>query len=340
MRAALYTRDRSLVVEDREPVPPGPGEVQVEVAYAGICGTDLHIRHGAMDDRVPNPAVLGHEASGRISATGPDVTGWEVGDPVTVMPLRWCGTCAACRAGHSYVCRRLRVIGVDLPGAMQGRWTVPADTVVRLPAGLRLDHAALVEPTAVAVHDVRRAGLVAGEQAVVVGGGPIGLLIGTVATAQGADVILVEPDAHRRAVAAKIGLTTLDPAETDVAAYVDSWTDGDGAPVAFEVSGVPAGVRTATDVLGVRGRVVMVAIHPDPVPVDLNRVFLRELSIVGARVYARADFEYAVELAGRGDIPAAALISSVVPLSDVARAFDALESGAGVVKVLIDCQTG
>ncbi len=338
MRAALYTRDRTLVVEDQPPVPPGPGEVQIEVAYAGICGTDLHIRHGAMDDRVPSRAILGHEASGRIAALGDGVDGWKIGDPVTVMPLRWCGTCAACRAGHTHVCQRLQVIGVDLPGAMQCRWTVPAEVLLRLPAGLALDHAALVEPTAVAVHDIRRSSLRAGQQAVVVGGGPIGLLIGRVAVAQGADVILVEPDAHRRAVAERIGLTTVDPAQVDVPAHVDAWTAGAGVPVAFEVSGVPAGVRTASDVLGVRGQLVVVAIHPEPVPVDLNRVFLRELEIVGTRVYDRSDFEYAVDLVSRGDIPAAELISTVVPLSSVAAAFDALESGGGVVKVLIDCQ--
>jgi (R,R)-butanediol dehydrogenase / meso-butanediol dehydrogenase / diacetyl reductase len=339
VRAAVYTRDRTLVVEDRPPAdPPGPGEVQIEVAYAGICGTDLHIRHGAMDQRVPARAVLGHEASGRVAALGPGVGGWELGDPVTVMPLRWCGTCAACRAGHTHVCQRLQVIGVDLPGAMQGRWTVPASVVLRLPAGVRLDHAALVEPTAVAVHDVRRSALQAGERTVVVGGGPIGLLVGRVATAHGADVVLVEPDAHRRAVARRIGLNTLDPGEVDVVAHVESWTAGAGVPVAFEVSGVPAGVRTATDVLGVRGRLVVVAIHPDPVPLDLNRVFLRELELVGARVYDRDDFTAAVDLLSRGEVPAAELISAVVPLTQVAEAFDALESGGGVVKVLVDCQ--
>ncbi|WP_020577767.1 zinc-dependent alcohol dehydrogenase [Actinopolymorpha alba] len=338
MRAALYTRSRTLTVEDRPTVPPGPGEVQIEVAYAGICGTDLHIRHGAMDDRVPLPGILGHESSGRIAAVGEGVTGWRRGDPVTVMPLRWCGTCAACRAGHTHVCQTLKVIGVDLPGAMQGSWTVPAEVVVPLPADLPLDQAALVEPTAVAVHDVRRAELRAGEKAVVVGGGPIGLLIARVAIAEGAEVVVAEPDPHRRAIAERIGLTTVDPAQTDVAGYVAEWTAGAGAPVAFEVSGAPAGVRSATEVLGVRGRLVIVAIHPEPRPVDLNRVFLRELTIVGTRVYTRADFEHAVGLVASGVVPASALISRVVPLSGATEAFDALESGGGVMKVLIDCQ--
>jgi (R,R)-butanediol dehydrogenase / meso-butanediol dehydrogenase / diacetyl reductase len=338
MRAALYTRERTLRVEEHLPVPPGHGEVQIAVAYAGICGTDLHIRHGAMDNRVPERAILGHEASGRVVEVGDGVSADLVGAPVTVMPLRWCGACAACRAGHSHVCQHLRVIGVDLPGAMQRRWTVPTDVVIRLPDDLPLDRAAVVEPTAVAVHVVRRADLREGEHAVVIGGGPVGLLIAQVAGADGADVVVVEPDPHRRGVAEEIELTTLDPTTEDVAAYVDDWTAGAGAPVAFEVSGAAAGARTATDVLGVRGRMVVVGIHPDPVPVDLNRVFLRELSIVGSRVYNRADFDTAVELVHRDAVAVQSLISEVVPLAKVSEAFDALESGGGVVKVLIDCQ--
>ncbi|MGH3489855.1 MAG: zinc-dependent alcohol dehydrogenase, partial [Actinopolymorphaceae bacterium] len=246
----------------------------------------------------------------------------------------------ACQAGHSHVCQRLQVIGVDLPGAMQGRWTVPADVVVRLPDDLPLDSAAVVEPTAVAVHDVRRAELREGEWAVVVGGGPVGLLIARVAKAEGAGVLLVEPDPHRRGVAEEIGLATLDPTAENVAAYVDDWTSGAGAPVTFEVSGAAAGVRTAIDVLGVRGRMVVVGIHPDPVPVDLNQVFLRELSIVGTRVYDRTDFDTAVDLVRRDEVPVRSLISRVVPLEKVNHAFDALESGGGVVKVLVDCQAG
>jgi (R,R)-butanediol dehydrogenase / meso-butanediol dehydrogenase / diacetyl reductase len=221
---------------------------------------------------------------------------------------------------------------------MQGRWTVPADVVVRLPDDLPLDSAAVVEPTAVAVHDVRRAELREGEWAVVVGGGPVGLLIARVAKAEGAGVLLVEPDPHRRGVAAEIGLATLDPTAENVAAYVDDWTSGAGAPVTFEVSGAAAGVRTAIDVLGVRGRMVVVGIHPDPVPVDLNQVFLRELSIVGTRVYDRTDFDTAVDLVRRDEVPVRSLISRVVPLEKVNHAFDALESGGGVVKVLVDCQ--
>src|SRR3954452_7487128 len=107
MYAARYIGNGTLEVVAARPAEPGAGEVQLAVAYTGICGTDLHVLHGAMDARVTLPAVLGHEMSGRVAALGPEVTGWAVGDAVTVMPLRWCGTCPACLAGNSHICQRL-----------------------------------------------------------------------------------------------------------------------------------------------------------------------------------------------------------------------------------------
>jgi 2-desacetyl-2-hydroxyethyl bacteriochlorophyllide A dehydrogenase len=337
MPRALYTGERMFSVVEHDEQPPGPGEVRIGVAYTGICGTDLHIRHGAMDARVHRPAVIGHEMAGRVAEIGEGVSGWAIGDPVTVVPLESCGTCPACQAGHRHICHNLNFVGIDSPGSLQSSWTVPAHLLARLPAGLSLRTGALVEPVAVAAHDVRRAGHVAGQKVVVVGGGPIGLLVARVAATDGADVRLVELDRRRRETANRLGLTAVDPATTDVGALVDDWTSGAGAAVAFEVSGSPAGVATATRVLAVRGRLVMVAIHPTPREVDLYRLFWRELSIIGARVYERRDVERAVDLLARGVIPADELITRVVPLSQVNDAFDALEGG-GEVKVLIDCQ--
>jgi (R,R)-butanediol dehydrogenase / meso-butanediol dehydrogenase / diacetyl reductase len=179
--AARYLSARTLDTARAHSAPPGSGEVELAPAYVGICGTDLHIFHGDMDARVSTPAVLGHEMAGRVVRCGPDVTDWRPGDAVTVMPLRWDGTCPACRNGHQHICQHLDFIGIDSPGAMQQRWTVPASTLIRLPDSLPLDRAALVEPTAVAVHDVGRAGVREGERTVVVGGGPVGVLIALVA---------------------------------------------------------------------------------------------------------------------------------------------------------------
>jgi (R,R)-butanediol dehydrogenase/meso-butanediol dehydrogenase/diacetyl reductase len=239
MRAVAYVGDDTIRVQEREPLEPAPGQVRLDVAYVGICGTDLHIKHGAMDARVTLPAVIGHEMSGTVAAVGEDVTEWTQGDRVTVMPLRWCGDCAACRAGHRHVCQRLVFVGIDSPGALQQSWTVDQDLVVRLPERLPLDQAALAEPVAVAVHDVRRAGLAAGGRALVVGGGPIGLLIALVAASEGIDVVISEPNAFRRTVAEQVGLRTIDPIAEDVTSALDDWTD---APGSMSPSRCPAAV--------------------------------------------------------------------------------------------------
>ena len=336
MNSARYIGNGALEVVQTDVPPPLAGEVQLDVAYTGICGTDLHILHGAMDARVTMPAVLGHEMAGRVASIGDGVDGWAVGDPATVMPLVSCGTCAACTSGASHICYRLVFLGIDAPGSMQSRWNVPADVLVRLPESMSLETAALAEPTAVAVHDVRRSGLVAGEHSVVVGAGPIGLLIATVARSVGAEVAVFEPNEGRREIAARVGLLAIDPVGEDTAAWVDDWTAGAGADAAFEVSGSEAGMSTATGCLGARGRAVVVGIHATPPPVDLFRVFWRELTLIGARVYQRVDCEEAVRLLAAGAIPSDTLITDVVPLAAVREAFRAMDAGESM-KILIDC---
>jgi len=336
--AAFYTGAGSVVYADREVEAPIPGEVQIEVAYTGICGTDLHIYHGVMDGRVDPPEVIGHEMSGRIAAIGGGVQGWSVGDAVTVMPLDWCGHCPACVAGHTHICHNLNFIGIDSTGAMQARWNVSERTLIRLPPTLDLRHAALLEPTAVAVHDVGRANVQAGEKVVVIGSGPVGVLIGLVAQSVGADVVILELDPFRRGIAQQVGLRALDAAAEDVQASIDAWTAGAGADVAFEVSGSAGGVAMAVQVLAVRGRLTLVGIHSAKREMDLHRFFWRELVLVGARLYGREDFESAVDLVANGSVHADLLISRIEPLDHTADAFAALENGAGVMKILIDCQ--
>ena len=337
MLTARYQGPGRIAVLDERSRPPAPGEVQVDVAYTGICGTDLHVFHGAMDGRVPQHAVLGHEMSGRVRALGADVAGWSPGDPVTVMPLRWCEDCPACDAGHQHICHRLDFVGIDSPGSLQQRWNVPADLLVGLPAGLALDRAALVEPTAVAVHDVRRAGLAEGELAVVIGAGPVGLLVAAVSRVRGARVLVTEPDPRRRGTARSLGIDVLDPENGDPADQVDELSGRRGADVVFEVSGTQAGIDSAVRMASSRGRVVVVGIHPTPRSVDLFRVFWRELALHGARVYRREDVDEAVGLIADGAVPVGSLISHVLPIAQAAEGFRLLDAGTGAMKVLIRC---
>jgi 2-desacetyl-2-hydroxyethyl bacteriochlorophyllide A dehydrogenase len=321
-----------------DPVAPSSGQVQIAVAYTGICGTDLTISHGGMDGRVKEPWPIGHEMSGTIAEIGSGVEGWNVGQKVTVMPLDWDGTCSACKAGVNHICQNLNFVGIDSPGALQGRWNVKADWLVRLPEDLDLRAAALVEPVAVAQHDINRASVREGDRVVVIGGGPIGLLIAMIARVRGADVLLSEVAASRLELAAEFGFTTVNPTSDDLGEVVERWTSGAGADIAFEVSGSVPGVKAMTDVLRRRGTGVIVGIQPVAPPVDIFQIFWKELSIIGARVYERPDFEEAVRLVADGTIPADALISDVMPLSETPAALGRLDSGENVVKLLIDCQ--
>ncbi|PKQ27103.1 MAG: Zn-dependent alcohol dehydrogenase [Actinobacteria bacterium HGW-Actinobacteria-4] len=337
MIAAHYKPGHGVSVVEAEAVPPGPGHVQIAVAYNGICGTDLHIAHGAMDERVGEGSVIGHEMSGRVVAGGEGTEEWPPGTPVTVMPLLWCGKCPTCLAGNRHICDTLTFVGIDSPGALQQLWTVPQEILIELPHSLSLRAAALVEPVAVAHHDVVRGRVQAGEHVVVVGGGPVGVLIAIVATYRGAHVTVVEVDAFRRGVIDKLGLTSIDPIAQDVVAVVEASTGGAGADVSFEVSGSQPGLTTSLAVLRPRGRLVAVGIHPQPREMDLKRVFWRELEILGARVYERSDYDGAIDLIATEVIPVDALISEVVPLTEAPAAFEALARGGSVMKVLVDC---
>jgi len=337
MKAAYYEGNKRIRIGDGEQRAPGPDEVRLQVSYCGICGTDLHVFHGAMDHRVKMPQVIGHEMSGFIAEIGDRVKGLHVGEAVVVRPLDACGECPACRAGHSHICHKLNFIGIDSPGALQGSWTVPADTIHRLPKGFDMQLGALIEPLAVACHDVRLGAIEAGEQVVVLGGGPIGLLVGLVARSKGAEVVISEPQAFRRGLSTEMGIASVDPTNEDLVAFVEKKTGGAGADAVFEVSGAKAGAEVMTKILRTRGRIVLVAIFPNPTPVDLFRFFWRELRLLGARVYEAQDFEEAIALADSGRLPLERLITTVEPLDNTMGAFESIATNPKAMKVLIKC---
>lgn len=334
MRAVTYVGQESLSVVDRETIHPKPDEVQIKVAYAGICGTDLHILHGNMDSRVEIPLTFGHEMSGVISAVGTNSNPSLIGKKVTVMPLIWDGICSVCSEGHSHICENLNFVGIDSPGAMQEYWNVPESIVFELPESLPLQHGALVEPVAVAVHDVRRAKVSTGQKCVVIGGGPIGLLIASVIRAMDADALVLEPDQARRGQLEELGIRTHDPLLGNTLEIVKEWANGKLADVVFEVSGAAAPVEEMTNYVKPRGTIVVVAIHPTPRPVNLQQLFWKELQILGARVYETNDFETAINLIDSGEIPCEKVISHVYPLEESDQALEVLRSG-GAMKVLI-----
>ncbi|PWJ58024.1 2-desacetyl-2-hydroxyethyl bacteriochlorophyllide A dehydrogenase [Dyadobacter jejuensis] len=337
MKATVYEGNKTFSVIEKSIEEPAAGEVRIKVAFVGICGTDVHVYHGNMDKRVQIPQTIGHEMSGVIDAVGAEVKDIAVGDKVVVRPLDD-RLQQESDKGISHICEKLKFIGVDTPGAMQQYWNVPAFTIHKLKAETDLKLAAMTEPLAVACHDVRMSELKKGETAVVLGGGPIGLLIAMVATLKGAQVIISEVNEARVAIAREFGFTVVNPAQEDIIAYVQEVTAGRKADVVFEVAGVQPSVDVMTKLAGIRSRVVMVAIHAQPKSVNLFDFFWKELKLIGARVYEKEDYEEAISLITSNTLGFEKLISEVRPLSAIQEAFEAIDNNPAGIKTLLDCQ--
>ncbi|WP_299861610.1 alcohol dehydrogenase catalytic domain-containing protein [uncultured Roseobacter sp.] len=333
--AAVYRGDKHFSIKQVDVPAPGPGQVQIDVAFCGICGTDLHIYLGHMDGRVGFERTIGHEMSGVISAVGAGVDGLAPGQHIVVRPLDHCGDCPACNAGHEHICHSLKFIGIDTDGAFQQKWNVPAHTIHVLPDDLDLSHAALIEPLAVAVHDVDRGNVQPGEDVLVIGGGPIGMLVAMAAREAGANVTVSEINENRLAFAQKTGFTTMNPKDIDVAKAIHEATGGKGADVVFEVSGSQPGVDLMTAAAATRGRIVMVAIHATKPQIDMFQFFWREIELIGARVYRPEDYDKAMALLAKGVVDCEAFITDIQGLSDIEAAFKALTENPNAMKSMI-----
>lgn len=337
MKALFYEGNHSFSIKTTEKQPLQKGEVRLKMAYVGVCGTDVHIYHGKMDARVKPPQIIGHEVSGVIEELGEGVNDWKVGENVTVRPLNP-GAEMPADNGYRHIGQHLKFIGIDSPGGMQQYWNVPAFTLHRLPENLSLQLGAMIEPLAVACHDVRLGEVVAGENAVVIGGGPIGLLVALVARQKGANVLISEVNTNRIEFIQSLGFQTVNPKEQDLVETVEKFTNGAMADVVFEVSGVQAGVTAMTQIPRVRGRIVMVAIHSEPKSVDLFRFFWRELKLIGARVYEPEDFDEAIALAASDALPLEKMITKISPLDEAQKVFETIDKNPAGMKYLLEIQ--
>lgn len=339
-QAAVYRGNKTFTVEPVITPPPAAGEVQIDVAYCGICGTDLHIYLGHMDGRVGFERTIGHEMSGMIAAVGEGVKSLSAGQKIVVRPLDHCGDCPACNVGHEHICHNLKFIGIDSAGAFQQKWNVPAHTIHVLPDDLDLSHAALIEPLAVACHDVSRGKVQAGEDVLVIGGGPIGMLVAMVARDAGANVTISEINESRLNYARGIGFSVMNPKDVDVAQAMHGATGGKGADVVFEVSGTQPGVDLMTKAAATRGRIVMVAIHATKPTIDMFQFFWRELDLIGVRVYRPEDYDAAMALLAKGVVDCASFITDIQGLENIQAAFEALTQNPNAMKSMIRISEG
>jgi 2-desacetyl-2-hydroxyethyl bacteriochlorophyllide A dehydrogenase len=335
MRALVYLGPDALELEEMAAPVPEPGETLVRIKYAGICGTDLHLWHGEMTAVRP-PVIVGHELVGEVVE---DTTGqYADGQRVAVEPLLVCGVCRACREGASHVCRNLRVQGVHANGGAAELLCTPTHPLHPIPEGLSWDAAAFTQPASVAVHMVRRAGVELGDTVLVLGGGPIGLLVASVARAAGARRVLVsEVSQSRLALCRRAGLETIDAAQDDPVEVIRDITDGEGADVVVEAVGHPATVAQMVAACRVRGRILIGGIGGAPNPVDLAAVVFKEVTLVGSRVYESRDMATALQLLGSGALNVDGLVTRTVPLVDaVSEGYQRLRDSRDEMKVLLE----
>jgi len=328
-----------------EPPEPGPGEALVEVAYAGICGTDLHeFAHGPNLIRdaphpltgVRPPVTLGHEFSGRVVALGSPVPGIEVGTRVAVDPCLRCGTCRWCRHGEYHICAKGGSVGLASAGAFAPLVTVPAYGLVPVPDGVSDQLAALAEPLAVGLHAVRRAGVQPGDHVLVLGAGPIGIAVLMALRLAGAAGIYVsEPAPDRAKVAAEIGATEVfDPAVSDVRREVFLRTGRIGPDVVVEATGRPDLVELAVRTVRRGGRAVLAGISDGAASLPLKQVVPFERTVLGTLGY-NFDIPRVLDLIAAARFDPSPLLTGVYRLSRGLDAFDDLGSGSHL-KILLD----
>lgn len=320
------------------PVPaPGPGEALVRVEAASVCGTDQHIYewNAWAAGRLRNlPITFGHEVAGRVVATGPEVHLVRPGAFVSIEGHVWCGRCAPCRTGRAHICENMRILGIDFDGGFAEYVISPAKNLWEVDSRISPEVASIHDPFGNAVHTVYGPGdgtEVGTNTVVVLGCGPIGLFAVGVARALGAaQVIAVEPNEFRRSLAKEMGADqVVDPTAEDPVAAVRGATDGRGAEVVLEMSGIPAVIDQGTHMLAHGGRMSLLGLPTGPVALDLtDQVIFKEARLFG--VTGREIFRtwrQMSTLLGSGMVDAAPVITHRFPLDRFEEAFEAMRSG-------------
>ena len=325
MKAGIWEGDGTISCGEVEQPQPGAGELLVEIAYCGVCGTDLHILDGKFDVGPP-PQVLGHEASGVVVAGGPRTDPELIGSAVGLNPIGVCGTCAWCRAGHPTHCRRPYY---SASGYAEFALYRPQQ-LFRLPAGLPLLDAALLEPWATALRAVETARMRAGENVLVIGAGSLGLLVASASRVLGAAAVTVsEPRRRNRELAlARGAVAAVDPAE-DLGARAAATGELGGFDVVFEVAGAAAVLEQAPKLLRRGGRLVVLGVFGAEVTVPVAPSLLtdRELTILGS--FGGGDsFGRAASLLAAAD--ARSLVTAVEPVERIAELVARIRAGEEV----------
>ena len=321
------------------PVPePGPDQVLIRIKKIGICGSDIHVNHGT-HPYTSYPVTQGHEVAGQIVALGDDVEGFSIGQKVTIEPQIRCGECWPCRHGKYNCCEKLKVMGFQATGAASEYFAAPSLNVTALPGSLTYSEGAMIEPLAVTVHAARRFKELEGAKAVVLGCGPIGILLIQSLKALGADKVFATDISDKRLeLARELGadhaVNTLkkDYAEELAAAY-----GPDKADVIFECAGSDITMDQAIQNARKGSEIILVAVFGKRANVDLAKLNDSELDLNTSMMYRHEDYIEAIRLVEEGKIRLKPLQSAKFAFEDYEKAYEYIDSNRETtMKVLID----
>lgn len=332
--AELYQLHSFRVTEQPDPLPPGPGEIQVRVAAVGICGSDIHnfVEGGIGDTPCQYPMVIGHEPAGTVAKIGSGVTGWSIGDPAVLEPAHYCYHCEYCLTGHHNVCSNIKFLSTPgYPGFFREYVNLPAGNLLPQPANLSSAEATIVEPLAVILHSLAFAAIRPGETAAVFGAGPIGLLtIAALKLAGAGRIWSIEPVAYRRELAQKLGAAAvIDPSQIDPVTQILGDTGKRGVDVAIDCATKNGTMNQCLYITRNAGRVVITGIPSESfISLDSNPMRRKELPVFTVR-RSNHDSETALRLLSAEPHRFVPIVTHRKPMSDIQSAFEGLEQYAG-----------
>lgn len=330
MKALVYEGPRMVITKSVEKPEPKKGEALVQVYYAGICGSDMHIYHG-VHPRAKAPLIMGHEFCGQVVSLNGEIEGIKEGDKVVIEPLLSCNKCHPCKTGAYHVCASLGLVGIDRDGGFAEYVSVPIKGLHKIPEDMNLIDAALIEPVAVAVHTVRMSRLKIGDVVVVLGAGPIGTLVAEVCKTAGArNIIITDVKEERLEKALAKGFNVIDSTKEDVVKKVMEITNGKGADIVFDVAGVQSTATMCTQLAKIRGQIVVVAVFNNPPNFNLRDINFKELDVIGVRVYNFEDYEIAIDMVYNKRINIEGIATHIFDLDEGEKAFATMEKGEGM----------
>ena len=335
MKAMVLTAPGELVRDEVSRPAGGPGHVLVRVTHSGVCGTDYKIFNGSIPVRYPR--IMGHEMAGEVVEAGD--AAFRPGDKVIIDPELYCGGCFHCRIGQTHLCPNGILLGRDANGGFAEYLAAPASQVFKLPDGLDVRTAPIIQVLTTCLHAQRRVEIFPGEYVVVLGLGVTGQLHVQLAKARGAMVIGVTRSAGKRALAETLGADVTIPGGDGAVEKVREVTEGRGADVVIETTGVVSQLSAGIDMTRSGGRVLMFGIiTAKEGALPFYDLYFKELSLINARVARGEDYPGAIGLVQRGLVQLEPLISDVMPLGELKTAVGMLgsEGGGQRMKIILE----